>query len=95
MDSFPLAKHFEQCAQDIKTHGKNLSNDDLQTLYGLFKQASEGDNKKDAPSFYQLTEKAKWNAWTSQKGKPQEQAKHEYVQFCMKFLPDNVKNAYQ
>jgi diazepam-binding inhibitor (GABA receptor modulating acyl-CoA-binding protein) len=95
MDSYPLAKHFDDCSQKIKTDGKNVSNDDLQVIYGLYKQATEGDNTKEEPSFYQLTEKAKWKAWNANKGKSKEQAKHEYVDYCKKFLPDNIKNNYQ
>ena len=35
--------HFEQAASDIKTYGKNLSNDELLTLYSLYKQATVWD----------------------------------------------------
>ena len=86
MSNFQLAKHFDKAAADIKTHGKDLSNDELKKLYGLFKQATVGDNTTSEPSFYQLTEKAKWSAWKSEKGKSSDQAKHEYVEFALKFL---------
>jgi diazepam-binding inhibitor (GABA receptor modulator, acyl-CoA-binding protein) len=94
MNSYPLAKHFEQAAQEIKVHGKSMSNDDLSQIYGLYKQATVGDINIPQPSFYQLTEKAKWNSWNSQKGKSADQAKHEYVEYCLKFFPEDVKAKY-
>jgi diazepam-binding inhibitor (GABA receptor modulating acyl-CoA-binding protein) len=33
-------------------------------LYGLFKQATVGPNGTAKPSFLNLTESAKWKAWT-------------------------------
>lgn len=94
MNSYPLAKHFDNAAKDIKTHGKSMSNDDLQAIYGLYKQATVGDINIAEPSFYQLTEKAKWKAWNSQKGKSADQAKQEYVEYCLKFFPEDVKAQY-
>lgn len=89
--SYPLAKHFDEAAEAIKVHGKDISNDDKAKVYGLFKQAKVGDNKTEQPSFYQLTEKAKWNAWTAEKGKSTEQAQHEYVEICLKYFPSDLK----
>jgi diazepam-binding inhibitor (GABA receptor modulating acyl-CoA-binding protein) len=94
-DNYPLAKHFDEVKDKIRVHGKSANNDDLQMLYGLYKQATEGDNTTDEPSFYQFTAKAKWNAWTKHKGKPKAQAQHEYVEFALKFFPDEEKANYQ
>ena len=95
MDSFPLAKHFADASAKIKTHGtKKPDNDTLLQLYSLFKQAGEGDNTMDQPSFYQLEAKAKWNAWNTQKGKSKEQAQHEYVELAKKWLPNEIASQY-
>jgi diazepam-binding inhibitor (GABA receptor modulating acyl-CoA-binding protein) len=91
MDSYPLAKHFDEAAKQIKLIKTKPSSDDLLKLYSLYKQANEGDNTTEQPSFYQLEAKAKWNAWNTQKGKSKEQAKHEYVEECLRHLPDDVK----
>jgi hypothetical protein len=48
----------------------------------------------EKPSFYKLTEKGKWEAWNKQKGKSQDQAKHEYVTVCVKYFPDELKQKY-
>jgi len=39
---------------------------------------------------FDLTGKAKWDAWNSFKGKSQEEAKHLYVDYCKKFFKDEV-----
>ena len=86
--------HFEQAASDIKTYGKNLSNDELLTLYSLYKQATVGDSNTERPGMLDLKGKAKWDAWNGIKGKSQTDAKKEYVQTVLKYLPDDVKTKY-
>jgi len=72
---------FEKAAEDIKAKGKDLklSDENMLKLYGLYKQATVGNNNTEKPSFYQIEAKAKWNAWEGNKGKSQEQAKVEYI----------------
>ena len=41
-----------------------------------------------------LKGKAKWDAWNGAKGKSQVDAKREYVQTVLKYLPDDVKAKY-
>ncbi len=86
--------HFEQAASDIKTYGKNLSNDELLTLYSLYKQATVGDCNTERPGMLDFKGKAKWDAWNGIKGKSQTDAKKEYVQTVLKYLPDDVKTKY-
>jgi diazepam-binding inhibitor (GABA receptor modulating acyl-CoA-binding protein) len=92
---YPLAKHFEKASELVRVHGKSATNDDLSKFYGLFKQATIGDVNIDQPSFYQLTEKAKWASWNSNKGKSKDQAKHEYVEYVMKFFPEDIKAEFK
>lgn len=94
---YPLAKHFDEVSEQIKSYGKDqkMTNDDLLVLYGLFKQAKFGDNKDSQPYRIQLEARAKWDAWDKQKGKSQAQAQHEYVQYALKFFPADVQAKYQ
>ena len=95
VDNYNLSKHFEQAADDIKKFKPDMNNDELKLLYGLFKQATIGDNNTEAPSFYQLKEKGKWQGWTDQKGKSKDQARHEYVQLVLKKIPKDAQASYQ
>lgn len=89
-----LGKHFEDAAAKIKEHGKNISDNDLLTMYSLYKQATVGDCNTERPGMLDFKGKAKWDAWNGVKGKSKEDARKEYVQFVMKFLPDEVKAKY-
>jgi diazepam-binding inhibitor (GABA receptor modulating acyl-CoA-binding protein) len=93
---YPLGKYFEEVSEKIKTIGKdqNLSNDNLLELYGLFKQAKEGDVNTSQPWAIQLEARAKWDAWNKQKGKSEAKARHEYVQYALQFFPENLRANY-
>jgi diazepam-binding inhibitor (GABA receptor modulator, acyl-CoA-binding protein) len=58
-------------------------------LYGLFKQATSGDNDSSQPWAVQLEARAKWDAWTANKGMTQDAAKEAYIAaaeaFCKKY----------
>ncbi|SCU77482.1 LAFA_0A01926g1_1 [Lachancea sp. 'fantastica'] len=72
---------FEQKAQAVKQLSSTPSNDDLLKLYGLFKQATVGDNTTARPSALNFKDKYKWDAWEANKGKSQEDAEKEYIAF--------------
>ena len=56
-----------------------LSNEQKLKLYGLFKQATTGDNDKSQPWKVQFEARAKWEAHESHKGKTKEAAMGEYA----------------
>lgn len=64
---------------------KNLktkpNNDELLKLYGLFKQATVGDNTTEKPGVFDFKGKAKWEAWDKLKGTSQEEAEQEYIAY--------------
>ena len=45
------------------------SNEELLRLYGLYKQATEGDNEEERPGGFDFKAAAKYNAWLMLKGK--------------------------
>lgn len=74
-----LQKEFESAV----ANSKNLpsqSNENLLALYGLYKQATEGDVTGDKPSnMFDFKGIAKYNAWEALKGTPKEEAMKKYV----------------
>jgi diazepam-binding inhibitor (GABA receptor modulating acyl-CoA-binding protein) len=58
---------FEKACKDIKK-ASELDNETLLELYGLYKQATEGDCNTDKPGFFDLKGHAKWTAWNDRKG---------------------------
>ncbi|GAA5953896.1 hypothetical protein JCM8115_004190 [Rhodotorula mucilaginosa] len=62
------------------------SQDDKLLFYGLFKQATVGDNTSPKPGMMDFTGKYKWAAWNEQKGVSAEEAKSKYVEHYIALL---------
>ena len=73
-----LENNFEQKAEEVKSLPK-MSDDDKLYLYKYYKQATQGNNQTEKPSFFDFVGKAKWNAWDSVKGTSRDDAMHEYI----------------
>ncbi|RIJ42862.1 acyl-CoA-binding protein [Pontibacter oryzae] len=74
-------EEFESAVAKSKTLQERPSNDVLLKLYGLYKQASEGDVNTERPGGFDFKNIAKWDAWKKQEGKSQDDARQEYVDF--------------
>ena len=75
-----LQQQFDQAVTDSKTLPEKPSNDILLQLYSLYKQATEGDVSGEAPTNpFDFVNKAKYEAWSSIRGKSKEDAMTEYV----------------
>jgi acyl-CoA-binding protein len=70
---------FAEAQERVKKLTRRPSNDELLELYGLFKQATEGDAKGSRPGMFDLKGRAKFDAWTSRKGVAQAEARTRYV----------------
>ncbi|CEO95319.1 hypothetical protein PBRA_004085 [Plasmodiophora brassicae] len=69
---------FEAAAAKAKTF-TSLSNEQMLDLYKHYKQATVGDCNTDRPGMFDMKGRAKWDAWNSVKGMPQEEAKTKYI----------------
>lgn len=67
-----------------------LNEEQMLQFYGLYKQGTEGPCDKPKPSWYQLTEKQKWEAWMSNKNLDRESAMTKYIS-----LLDSIDPAWQ
>ena len=56
------------------------SNEELLRLYGLYKQATEGDNEGERPGGFDFKAAAKYNSWLSLKGKSKVEATELYLE---------------
>lgn len=72
-----IIKRFEKAVEMMERH--TLTEAESLKLYGLFKQATLGDNERARPWFFQFNACAKWDAWEKEKGKGELQAKSEYI----------------
>jgi acyl-CoA-binding protein len=74
-----LKAQFERAVADSKELPERPDNQTLLKIYGLFKQASEGDNEGKRPGFTDMVGRMKFDAWAELKGKGNEEAMQEYI----------------
>ena len=80
-----LQTRFEEASANSKNLGEKPSNEVLLQLYSLYKQATIGDVNTEPPSNpFDFVNKAKYDAWTSIKGKTKEAAMQEYIDLVNK-----------
>jgi diazepam-binding inhibitor (GABA receptor modulating acyl-CoA-binding protein) len=78
-------EEFNKAVDDIKK-ASDLDNDSLLSLYGYYKQVTIGDCNIDKPGFFDPKGRAKWDAWTENKGMDKETAMKRYVRKVNKAL---------
>ena len=74
-----LKSDFQKAAKDVQKLSKRPSDKELLNLYGLYKQATEGDVAGPKPGLLDFKAKAKYQAWSALKGTSEEEAMKNYV----------------
>jgi len=74
-----LKAKFETALADSKNLSERPDNATLLKIYGLYKQASVGDNTDKKPGFSDMVGRAKWEAWNSLNGTSSTDAMQQYI----------------
>jgi diazepam-binding inhibitor (GABA receptor modulator, acyl-CoA-binding protein) len=74
-----LNEKFNSASEKIHTLSQKPANDVLLKLYGLYKQATEGDVDVARPGGFDFKAIAKYDSWAKLKGTSLEDAKQAYV----------------
>jgi acyl-CoA-binding protein len=74
-----LHQQFKAASEKVHTLDKRPSNDKLLKLYGLFKQATEGDVQEDRPGGFDFKAIAKYDTWSNLKGMAKDEAMQAYI----------------
>jgi len=78
-----LQKRFDKAASDLEEKMRkgelNIPAADLIAVYGLYKQATCGDNHGGQPWAYNVKARAKWDSWAALKGMAQSEAMEKYI----------------
>ena len=78
---------FIEATEQIRLLKIKPTNEELLTLYGLYKQATIGNNRTAQPGIFDLKARAKWESWKSYNGESKNWAKDQYVEFvCNLFI---------
>jgi diazepam-binding inhibitor (GABA receptor modulator, acyl-CoA-binding protein) len=74
-----LKTQFDSAVSRSKELTKRPTNEELLTLYALYKQATEGDVSGERPGGFDFKAIAKYDAWEELKGKSKDAAMTEYI----------------
>lgn len=74
-----LEQEFQRALEDAKELAARPNNETLLQLYGLYKQATEGDVNGSRPGMFDLVGRAKYDAWASNVGMSREGAMQGYI----------------
>ncbi len=79
-----LLEDFNEAVSKSKDLSKRPSNEELLEMYGLYKQATDGNVASDRPGGFDFKAIAKYDAWSAKKGLSKEQAMTNYLEFMKK-----------
>ena len=74
-----LKAAFEAAVAQSKSLTERPDNGTLLKIYGLYKQATTGDNGDKKPGFSDMVGRAKWEAWNGFKGTASDDAMQQYI----------------
>lgn len=74
-----LQSQFEAAVANSKSLSERPDNATLLKIYGLYKQATTGDNTEKKPGFSDMVGRAKWDAWNGFKGTATDAAQQQYI----------------
>ncbi|MBN9369944.1 acyl-CoA-binding protein [Hydrogenophaga sp. YM1] len=74
-----LKARFETAVANSKKLAERPDNATLLKIYGLYKQATAGDNTEKKPGFSDMVGRAKWDAWNGFKGASSDDAMQQYI----------------
>ena len=84
----PNSSQFLQATEAVKTLQNKPDNDTLGQLYGLYKQATVGDNNTPQPSMIDFKGTAKWKSWNNYRGLSTYKAEVQYIMLVNKLLAE-------
>lgn len=84
------ANTLEEAVALTKKFTSRPSNEELLKLYGLYKQATEGDNETERPGGFDFKAAAKYNAWLGLKGLSKEEAANQYLDLVNKLAENHL-----
>lgn len=74
-----LKARFEKAVAESKQLPEKPDNQTLLVIYGLYKQATEGEPTGKRPGFTDMVGRMKFDAWAAIKNKSSDEAMQEYI----------------
>lgn len=73
------SKEFLTAVEYVNRLKTRPNDDELLSLYGLYKQATVGNVNTNRPGLLNIKGRSKWDAWNSRSGMTTNQAETQYV----------------
>ncbi|KAG7663350.1 ACB1 [[Candida] subhashii] len=81
-----VSAEFTEKADAVSNLTTRPNDDELLKLYGLYKQATVGDNTTEQPGVFNFKAKYKWQAWKDLEGTSQEEAEQKYIEYATELI---------
>jgi diazepam-binding inhibitor (GABA receptor modulating acyl-CoA-binding protein) len=81
-----IHESFKIALEKVKSLETRPTNENLLKLYGLYKQATEGDVKSDRPGGFDFKAIAKYDSWASLRSLTEEEAMQSYTDLVNSLL---------
>jgi len=85
---FRVNKMFNEDSPTCKIKPSDLATTEALKWYGIIMQGSYGDNKSEAPSWFDLVERLKWNSYENVKGMDRKDARSMFLEGAHKMLAE-------
>ncbi|XP_019729399.1 acyl-CoA-binding protein-like [Hippocampus comes] len=79
-----MTESFEKAASEAKKLKTQPNREEVNELYGLYKQATNGDLESERPGILDILGRRKWDSWMGKKGLSKEEAMAAYVELVEK-----------
>ncbi|XP_077368579.1 acyl-CoA-binding protein-like [Festucalex cinctus] len=79
-----LTESFRKAAEEVKVLKTKPNYEEVNALYGLYKQATVGDLNSDRPGILDFLGRRKWDSWKEKQGMSKEEAMAAYVELVEK-----------
>ncbi len=83
------SSQFLQAVEAVNQLSTKPDNTTLGILYGLYKQATVGNNNTNKPSIIDIKGNIKWSNWNNYKGYSKHQAEVEYIKLVNKLISED------
>ena len=84
-----MEEAFEKAREEVQNLSTKPNNTELLKLYGLYKQATEGDVTGDRPGTFDIKGQFKYDFWKRYQGKSSKESMEEYIA-----LVESLKEKY-
>ncbi len=74
-----INESFKSALERVQSLDTRPSNENLLKIYGLYKQATEGEIKEDRPGGFDFKAIVKYDSWASLRGMSKEDAMKSYI----------------